>query len=173
MMETWTAIETRRAVRDFDGRPLELAHLQRILDAGRRAPSSMNEQRWDFIACVDPAHLRELARVGDYADHLAGAAAGVALVTPDTSEGWRRESIAFDLGQAAQNMQLAAWDLGIGSAHASVYDEDLARELLGYPAGSRCDTILSFGYPADPTVLGRAPSAGRRALDQVVHPERW
>lgn len=172
-METWTAIETRRAVRAFDGRPLEPAHVERIVDAGRRAPSSMNEQRWDFIVCTDREHLEALARVGDYADHLAGAGAGIALVIPQAEEVWRRESIAFDLGQAAQNMQLAAWDLGIGSVHASVYDEDLARTLLGYPPDRRCDTLLSFGYPADAGVLGRPPGNGRRPLGEIVHRERW
>lgn len=172
-MDTWTAITTRRAVRDFDGRPLDPAHLERICEAGRRAPSSMNEQRWDFIVCVDREHLHELAQVGDYAGHLAGAAAAVALVTPDAAEGWLRESIAFDLGQAAQNMMLAAWDLGIGSVHASVYDEERTRLLLGYPEGMRCDVLLSFGYPADPGVLGRPPSGGRKPLDDLIHLERW
>ena len=52
------------------------AHLERILQAGRRANSSKNQQRWAFIVCRDRAHLRELAAVGPYAGHLAGAAVG-------------------------------------------------------------------------------------------------
>lgn len=172
-METRRAIETRRAVRDFDPKPVARKDVERILEAGRRAPSSMNEQRWDFVVCSDREHLVALSRVGEYAGHLAAAAFGVALVTPAVDEVWRKESIAFDLGQAAENMMIAAWDLGIGSVHASVYDEDMARELLGYPADRRCDTILSFGYPKDPAVLERAPSRGRKPLREILHEERW
>lgn len=168
-MDVHDAIATQRAIRSFDGRPLPADALTRILEAGRRAPSSMNEQRWAFVVCTDREHLRELASVGEWAAHVAGAAAVIALVTPEAKEDWRRESIAFDLGQCAQNMMLAAWELGIGSAHAAVYDEHLARELLGYPVGWRCDYLLSFGYPARmPTTKG-----GRRPLDELVHRERW
>ncbi len=173
-MDAWKAISGRRAVRSFDGRLLEPAHLERILEAGRLAPSSMNEQRWHFIACTDREHLEALAKVGDYAGHVAGAGAAVALVTPEADEDWRRESIAFDLGQAAQNMMLAAWERGIGSVHASVYDEGLIRELLGYPEGYRCDYLISFGYPADPADLTRPRHpGGRRPIEDVVHRERW
>ena len=112
---------------------------------------------------------RELATIGDYAEHVAEAAAAIALVTPEADEGWRRESIAFDLGQCAQNLQLAAWALGVGTVHAAVYDEDRTRELLGYPEGWRCDYLLSLGYPE------RAPTTrgGRKALGDLVHRERW
>jgi nitroreductase len=172
MMDPLEAIGSRRAVRTFADRAVPRAEIDRILEAGRRAPSSMNEQRWDFILCLDRGHLRELATVGDYAGHLAGAAFAVALVTPDVSRDWERESIAFDLGQCAENMLVAAWALGIGAVHASVYDEAMARGLLGYPEGKRCDTLLSFGYPADPTIFERPPLA-RRSLGDVVHEERW
>ena len=56
----------------------------------------------------------------------------------------------FDLGQAAQNMMLAAWELGIGSVPATVYDHDLRPRLLGYPADHHCEYLLSFGYPGGP-----------------------
>jgi nitroreductase len=170
----WEAIRTRRSVRRFAERPLDPTDLDRILDAGRRAASSKNQQRWEFIACVEREHLRRLSRVGPYAGHLAGAAVGVALVTPDPRASGASRSILFDLGQAAATMMLAAWELGVGSVPATVYDPDLARELLGYPATHHCEYLLSFGYPADPTDLTRPPRGGvRRPLTEVVHRERW
>ena len=173
-MDAWTAISTKRAIREFADRPLEPEHLSRILDAGRRAGSSKNLQRWDFIVCRDRAHLRELAAVGPYAGHLAGAAAGIALVTPDPAAADSPPSVMFDLGQAAENMMLAAWELGIGSVPATVYDQALARRLLGYPEDRHCEYLLSFGYPADPGKLQALPRAGgRRSLDEIVHQERW
>jgi nitroreductase len=170
----WKAIASKRAIRRFADRPLEAAHLDRILRAGRHAGSSKNQQRWTFIVCRDRAHLRELAEVGPWAGHLAGAAVGIALVTPDPRVPGADLSITFDLGQAAENMMLAAWELGIGSVPATVLKHDLARRLLGYPDDQHCEFLLSFGYPADPTDLTRPPTAGkRRDLAEIVHEERW
>jgi len=174
VQSAWDAIRTKRVVRAFADRPLEAAHLDRILDAGRHSGSSKNLQRWEFIVCRDRAHLGELAAVGPWAGHLARAAVGIALVTPDPREGDAPLSILFDLGQAAANMQLTAWELGIGSVPATVYDHDLARRLLGYPADRHCEYLLSFGYPANADVLAAPNRAGGRLpLAEVVHEERW
>jgi len=71
-------------------------------------------------------------------------------------------------------MMLVAWELGIGSVPATVYDEALARSLLGYPADQYCEYLLSFGYLADPAALAAPPKAGgRAALGDLVHEERW
>jgi nitroreductase len=173
-LSTWEAIRTKRMIRTFADRPLDPAHLDRILDAGRPAASSKNLQRWEFIVCRDRAHLGELSAVGPWASHLANAAVAVALVTPNPHGPDAPLSILFDLGQAAANMQLAAWELGIGSVPATVYEHDLARQLLGYPADRYCEYLLSFGYPADPTDLTRPLKAGgRRDLDEMVREERW
>ena len=173
-MSVWDAVSSRRVVRRFADRPLEDEHLDRILRAGRRANSSKNLQRWTFIVARDRDHLRELAEVGPWAGHLAGAAAAVALVTPDPSKTGVPLSVMFDLGMAADSMILTAWELGIGSVPATVYEQDLARSLLGYPEDHHCEFLLSFGYPADATDLTRPPkSGGRRELDELVHEERW
>lgn len=173
-METWTAVRSKRMVRRFAERPLEPDHLRRILDAGRRAGSSKNLQRWDFVVCRDRAHLGELSKLGPWAGHVAGARVAVALVTPDPTDADSPLSVMFDLGQAASNMMLVAWELGVGSCPATVYEHDLARELIGYPATHRCEYILSFGYPADEAKLTAAPKpGGRKSLDEIVHEERW
>jgi nitroreductase len=173
-METLEAIASRRAVRDFADRPLEDDHLRSILDAGRRAGSSKNRQRWDFIVVRDRDRLRELGAAGPWAGHVAGAAAAVALVSPDPRAPDAPLSVTWDLGGVAAQMMLAAWSLGIGSCPATVYEQDLVRRTVGYPDERWCEYLLSFGYPADPTVL-TAPrrAGGRRPLADVVHDERW
>ncbi len=173
-MTAWDAIRTKRAIRQFADRPLPDEAIDRILRAGRRAGSSKNSQRWDFIVVRDRARLAELAPVGPWAGHLAGAAVAIALVTPDPRAAGQPLSIMFDLGQAAENMMLAAWELGIGSVPATVYEQDLARRILAYPADRWCEYLLSFGYPADPAALA-APlrPGGRRPLAEMVHEERW
>ena len=173
-MNAWDAVRTKRAVREFADRPIEPAQLDRIVDAGRRAHSSKNLQRWGFVIVQDRDRLAALARSGPYAGHVAGAAAAISLVTPDPRAGGQPLSIMWDLGGAAAQMMVVAWELGIGSCPATVYEQDLVRELLGYPADMHCEYILSFGYPADPAVLTAAPRpGGRRPHDDVLHRERW
>jgi nitroreductase len=173
-MTTRDVIQAKRAVRDFATRPLDPNDLSRILDAGRRAHSAKNQQRWGFVVVRDRDRLRELSAVGPYAGHVAGAAAAVALVTPDPRAPGTPLSVMWDLGGAAAQMMLVAWELGVGSCPATVYDHEAARRILGYPAGMHCEFILSFGYPADPAVLTRANRpGGRRPLEDVVHEERW
>jgi nitroreductase len=173
-MDAWDAIRTKRMVRRFEQRPLAADHLLRVVDAGRHAGSSKNQQLWDFVVVEDRERLQRLAAVGKYADHLAGAAAAVGLVTPDPRAPGASLSLVWDSGLAAQNMMLAAWELGIGSCPVTVYDHDLVREVLGLPADRWCGYLLSLGYPADPEDLTRPPKAGgRRPLDDVLHREQW
>ncbi len=170
----WDAIAGKRAIRTFTAEPLAPAHLDRILEAGRHAGSSKNRQRWTFIVCRDRGHLRELAKVGPFAGHLAGAAVAIALVTPDPRPPDAGRSILFDLGLVAENMMLAAWELGIGCVPATVYEPEMTRRLLGLPDDQSCDYLLSFGYPADRGDLTRpAVRGGRRPLDEMVRQERW
>jgi nitroreductase len=174
MSEAWTAIRTKRMVRRFQERPLEPDRLDRIVDAGRHAASSKNQQRWDFVVVEDRGRLQALSKCGPYAGHIAGAAAAIALVTPDPRGAGASLSVVWDLGMAAENMMLAAWELGIGSCPATVYDQAVARAVLAFPEGMFCGWVLSFGYPADPDDLTRPPKAGgRKSIDEVVHRETW
>ena len=169
-MQTWEAIESRRNVRSFADRPIPTEDLDRILEAGRRSPSSQNWQPWDFILVTDREHLRALAKVWRGAGHVADAAATIVVIGPAADNEFRRAQ--FDLGQATMAMTLAATDLGIGSCHAGVADLPLARELLGFPGDRDWAFLISLGYPADrPLVPIKNPK--RRPFSQVVHRGRW
>ena len=169
-METWDAITSRRNVRTYDDRPISDENLNRILEAGRRTPSSKNTQPWDFVLVTERDRLVRLATVWQGAGHVAGSAATIALIAPVTESGPQRAE--YDLGQATMAMMLAAADLGIGSGHTAVGDQDLARELLNLPADRRCAYLIALGYPADrPLAPIRNPD--RRPFDDVVHRETW
>ena len=170
-MNVSEAIRTKRAIRKFQDKPLPDDVIRTILNAGRRSQSSKNEQAWQFIAIRDKSILEALSKCGTYAGHLAGAALGVAILTPDP-EG--KFQTMFDAGQAAAFMQLAAWELGVGSVPASIYEAEQAREILGFPPEWHLRIALSFGYPQEETKLSAAPKkGGRRSLDEIVHWEKW
>jgi nitroreductase len=171
-METWDAIRSRRNVREFEDRSIEPEQLDRILEAGRRAPSSRNWQPWDFVVVTDRAQLGELAQVWQGAWHVAGSAATIALVAPLPEDDQQRDWIQFDLGQATMMLMLAATDLGVGTAHAAVTDQPLARRVLGLPEDRFCAYVISLGYPKDRT-LRPIEKPDRRPFDDVVHRGRW
>jgi len=170
-MNVSDAIRYKRAVRQFTDQPLPKEDMLAILNVGRRAQSSKNTQPWHFIAITDKTILKQLSECGQWAGHLAGAALGVAIVHLDPGEKFQT---MFDIGQAAAYMQLAAWELGIGSCLASIYNTDQARQLLGFPEDLHLRIALSFGYPLEAADLTRPPkTGGRRPLAEVVHWDRW
>jgi nitroreductase len=171
-VETWEAIRSRRNVRSYGQQVIAPQDLDRILEAGWRAPSAGNQQAWDFIVCTDHQQVAQLASVGPAARHVAGSAAAIALVAPRADDARQRDLIQFDLGQATMSMMLAAADLGIGSAHAGVADQQLARRLLGVPEDRFCALLVALGVPVDrPLVPIQRPK--RRRFDEVVHRDRW
>ena len=169
-MQTWEAIESRRNVRSFADRAIPAEDLDRILEVGRRSPSSQNWQPWDFILVTDREQLQELAKVWRGAGHVAGSAATIVVIGPAADNEFRRAQ--FDLGQATMAMTLAAADLGIGSCHAGVADMELARDLLGFPADRDWAFLISLGYPAD-RPLTPVKNPKRRPFGEVVHRGRW
>lgn len=170
-METWDAIRTRRNVRSYQDRPIEEDALNRILEAGRRTPSSRNQQRWDLVVVTDRKRLNKLAKVWRGGGHVARSAATIALIAPESSDPSVRDSIHYDLGQLTMSIILAATDLGVGAGHSSVKKHKLAKRLLELPDGSYCAWLIALGYPNKPLRPVNKPA--RREFDDVVHREVW
>ena len=176
-METWEVIRTKRAVRDYEPRPVPAEVVERVLQAGRLAGSARNLQPWRFILVRETENKEALSRCGRYARHLAQAAFVVVLCTEREARRWA----PFDAGRAAQNMMLAAWDQGVGSCVVALHDEASARTLLGIPEAYDIQVAIAFGYPL---AAGEGPVQrfirtrvlgvrGRKPLDELVFYERW
>lgn len=171
-METWDAIRSRRNVRQYTDEPIAGPDLERILEAGRRAPSSMNWQPWNFVVVTDREQLVELAKVWQGAGHIPGSAATVALVAEVPADDLHRDWLQYDLGQATANMMITAADLGIGAGHAACQDQQQAQRVLGFPDGFFCAYLMALGHPAD-RALKPITKPDRRSFDDVVHWSRW
>jgi nitroreductase len=173
-MDVEHAIRTLHVVRKFSDEPVAESDLTAILNAGRRAGSSKNLQRWHFIVVRDHETLTRLAEVGPFAGHLAGGVLAIALVTPDPARADSPHSVIWDLGRAAENMVLMAWSRGLGSAPATVYEQEACRSILEYPSDRHCEYILNIGHPAASETLTRPlRRGGRVALSEIVFGERW
>jgi nitroreductase len=171
-METGDAICARRNVRQYKPEPVSEADLNRIAEAGWRAPSAQNRQPWDFVIVTDRTQLQELSTVWQGARHIASAAAAIAFVVPVPPSDRRKLTDQYDVGQATMAMMIAATDLGIGTGHSSVGDQEKARAILGVPDDYLVAYMLGIGYPADrPLAPIRKPN--RRPFDEVVHRGHW
>ncbi|HEY2371108.1 MAG TPA: nitroreductase family protein [Gaiellaceae bacterium] len=158
-MDTYLAIASRREVRSYSDRPLPDDVVHRILDAGRLSGSSQNKQLWEFVIVSEKGALAEAV----YApENVRNAQLVVAIAG---------EAGAFDVGRAAQNMLLAAWNEGVGASPNGIKDPDRAAELVG---GGPVKMILSFGYPEKPrdphsrTAEEWSARANRKPFDEVV-----
>jgi nitroreductase len=172
-MQTWDAIRARRNVRQYSGEPIAREDLERICEAGRRAPSAGNWQPWDFVVVTDREQLIELAKVWDRGGrHIAASAATIALVAKEPDDERQGQWLMYDFGQATAYMMLAAADLGIGSGHSAVIDQEQARRVLGFPDGYRAVFLIGLGYPAD-RALRPLSRPNRRPFDEIVHWHHW
>ncbi len=171
-MDAWDAIRARRNVRSYTEEPIPDADIERILEAGRRSPSARNNQHWDFVIVTDPAALHELSTVWVGAGHIAGARAAIALVIPDPPDERSKLMDQYDLGQATMAMSIAATELGVGTGHSAVGDQDKARAILAVPDDHQVAYLLGLGYPAD-RALAPIRKPNRRPFDEVVHRGRW
>lgn len=171
-METWDAIRARRNVRSYTADPIPAADLDRIAEAGWRSPSASNRQHWTFIVVTDRDQLQALSQVWQGAGHIAGAAAAIALVLPHPEDDRSRLVDRYDLGQATYAIMLAAADLGIGSGHSSVGEQEKAREILGVPGDQDVTYLIGLGYPAD-RPLKPINRPDRRPIGEVVRHGHW
>ena len=161
-MDTWLAVASRREVREYADRALPDEVVTTILDAGRLAGSARNRQPWQFLV-VEGAQARERLAEAVYApDNVRGARLIVAIAGRP----------GIDVGRAAQNMLLVAWNEGVGSCPNGIQDADLARAALG--TDEDIALVLTFGYPARERDLGRrtpaewSEKANRKPLGDVV-----
>jgi nitroreductase len=167
-MDALLAIASKRDVRAYADRPLPEDVERRILDAGRLAGSSRNSQPWRFHVLASGAVRAATAESVWAPGNVEGAALVVAVVVSG------RGPLGFDAGRAAQNMMLAAWDLGVASCPNGVRDPDRLHAALGLGEDESVAIVLSLGYPAragDPlrrTVDEWSARADRRPLDELV-----
>jgi nitroreductase len=132
--------------------------LEKIVNAGRLAPSAGNLQPLEFVV-VDDEEVRRLilsclrwagyiAPQGDPKPGHEPAAYIVTLINLRV----REKGFEYDVGAAMENMTLAAWEEGIGSCWLISVDRAKAAEILAVPEEYRVDSVLALGYPAEKPV---------------------
>ncbi|MFA5038930.1 MAG: nitroreductase family protein [Candidatus Omnitrophota bacterium] len=114
MTDLLRVIKNRRSVRSFDPAPLKKDDITRILEAGRWAPSGLNNQPWRFLVLSDKESKLTLSRFTAYASVIRKAAS-VILILMDAGDSYNRDKDLMASGACAQNMLLEASSLNLGS----------------------------------------------------------
>ena len=165
-MDAYKAIVTKRDTRSYTKDPISDEALRRVLQAGRMAGSSKNQQPVRFVVVRDKERMAELKKCADFGEPLVPAMAAIVIVSsPESNVG------EFDAGRAAQNIMISAWNEGLASCPLRIHREDCGREVLGMPEGWRIAMVVALGHP-DPNVP-MSMNRTRKPFEEYVHWERW
>lgn len=144
-MDTYEAIQQRKSIRAYQDKPVPRDIIERLLEAGRLAPSAVNREPWHFIT-VTGAEKRKALSKGLYAKFIAQAPLAIVVCgDKKTSPDW----YAIDASLAVENMVLAAVNEDLGTCIVGSFTESDVKELLKIPANFEVIAIIAVGYPKE------------------------
>jgi len=159
-MDALQAIESRRSVRRFKPEPVSRELLNKVVNAGRLAPTARNEQPWEFVVITDSAKRRQIADTTDYGKFIAEAPACIVVLCKPT------KYYLEDGSAATTNMLLAAASLGLGACWVAGDKKPYAGKIVsmcGAPADLKLVALIAIGHPAE------TPKCSKRTRDDVLH----
>ena len=169
-MEFDDVILGRRSIRGYKPDPVPVDVLERVLEAGRMAPTAANYQPIHFIVVTDSVTRTGMKAVYDREWFYEAPVILVGCVEP--AQAWKRfdgwNAAEVDIAIAFHQMILAATAEGLGTCWVCHFDEAALKRLLGIPEGVRAIALTPMGFPA---ALPR-PFA-RKDMAQILHKERW
>ena len=148
----------RQSDRRYSNKPVEREKLERIMDAGRMAPSACNAQPWKFVVVTEAKLIKELseaasAKLIGMNTFVNQAPAIVVIVRerPNFSSKVggtikNKDYSHIDIGIAAENICLQAAAEGIGSCIIGWFDEKSIRKILNIPSSKRVELLITLGY---------------------------
>jgi len=164
-MDMLEVIKTRRSIRRYTGDVVSDEDINKVLEAGRWAPSADNSQPWTFVVLRSREVKEKLAGTLPCGKFLSQAALGIAVVIDEAAS-----SNAVEDGAAAtQNVLLEAHSLGLGACWIGTYGsphEASARKVLKVPEDKRLLSVIAIGYPAETARKTRKPLAELVFTDQ-------
>jgi nitroreductase len=181
-MDVFEAMIGRRSVRRFTGEPVAAEDLERILEAGRVAPSWANTQCWEVVLVRDPAIKDQLVETIHKSNPGRKAVAAAPLVLAAAgrrgSSGYYKGKVQtafgdwlmFDVALFLDHVTLAAHALGYGTVHVGMFDHAAAARVLGIPDDLQLLELVPIGRP-DPAKIPKMPK--RRAVAEFVHHEKY
>ncbi len=161
-MSLFDIVLSRRSIRRYEKKEVPEDILNKILEAGRQAPSAGNQQPWHFIVLTDYEIKEKMShgRWNTFVKDSAFTVVGCRYIGNEEGRVWS----TVDTTIALQNMVIAAWALQVGSCWIGDFEEDEVRKVLGIPEDWKVVALITFGYPAEKP--GNRP---RKKIDEIVN----
>jgi len=170
-MDVIEAIKRRRSIRKYQDREIEEEKINRVLDAGRLAPSARNLQDWRFIVIRDKKTRQKLIPAAKGQTFIGEAPVVIAACgTPtDYVMTCGQHTYNIDVTIAVDHMTLKAAEEGLGTCWIGAFHEDMVKNILNIPEDNvRVVSLLPLGYPAE-----EIAARSRKELDEIIFHESW
>ena len=165
-MDAMEALRNRRSIRSYRNEPVPREKIEAVIDAGRLAATGRGVEPWEFVVITEPRLRSQLADLCDYGKFIATAPVCVVVLCRDT------KYYLEDGAAATQNILVAACAQGLGSCWVAGDKKPYAPKivkLIGAPADFKLISLIALGHMAE----GHPPRRGRRALEEVIHWEKF
>ena len=166
-MDLLEMLKTRRSIREYSDEPIAKDLLEKIVDAGRFAPTARNVQPWEFIVITEATTLKKLSELAENGRFLVQAKACIAVFCAET------KYYLEDGCAATCNIRLAATSLGIGSCWVAGDKKDYCAQvaqILNVPAAYKLVSLVALGYPKSKDSFHLTE---KRALKEMIHWEKF
>lgn len=167
-MDAYECIVTKLEVREFENKNEVSSEIRlKILEAARLTGSSLNTQPWRFIVVQNLDNLKKLSADSTSGKWISGANFAIVVMT---NPYFRFHLI--DAGKVVQNMQLTAWNYGVGSALFTGIDEDKMKKDFSIPIDYKPVIVVGFGY-SKKKIDGKTKKKNRLSLTELVSFEEY
>ncbi|NQT23456.1 MAG: nitroreductase family protein [Candidatus Omnitrophica bacterium] len=164
-MDVFDAISKRASVREYKEKSIEKALLEKLVDAGRRAPTARAVEPWEFVVVTDRGTLKKLGQIANTGSFIKDAGCCIAVYCKETKY-YLEDGVA-----ATENILIQAAGLGLGACWVAgdkkPYTEEVSL-LLGVPPEMKLISLLSLGWPKDEPMQKK-----NRSLKDVMHWEKF
>jgi nitroreductase len=169
MPGTIDTILSRRSIREFTDAKVLREDITAILNAGRWAPSGLNNQPWKFIVIQKEDTIREMAECTHYAGIVSNAPLLIAVYL-DQDTMYNRTKDLQAIGAAIQNMLLACCELGLGAVWLGeiLNNKDKVNLILSCPNSMELMAVLAIGHPAGKDAISR-----RKDIRDICYEEKY
>ncbi len=160
-METFDAIRRRASTREYASKPIPKEVLERVVDAGRRAPTARHVEPWEFVVIAKKETLGRLGQISNSGSFIKDATCCIAVFCKDT------KYYLEDGCAATENILIAAADLGLGACWVAGDKKPYVNEvsgLLGASPNLKLVSLISLGWPKK-----EAKQSKSRKLKDVIH----
>ena len=157
-------IKERRSIREFTAEDVAEEDLAKVLEAGRWAPSGLNNQPWRFVIVRDTGMKQELSGLTHYGKIIKEAPVNI-TVFMDESAGYDRTKDLLAIGACIQNMLLEVHSLGLGAVWLGeiLKNKEKVAEILKTPADWELMAVVAVGHP-----VNKERTSERKTLDELI-----